>query len=200
MRIALCVAASILALSAAPAVAQEAMSAEADGSAVTATAQDEYTDAEIEGFVAAMARITPIARSLNGAAPSADQQAEMAAAISDSGLTIERFNGIGTAAASDAVLGARILVAQAPKPAAGSVAASVTDAEVEQYAAAMARLTPIARALNGAAPTPEQQAEMAGIVAGSGLALERFNAISGANAQDAWLRARVSLANARAGR
>jgi hypothetical protein len=196
MRIALLVAASALALTAAPALAQEATTP-ADPTGASAPAAGEFTDAEIEGFAAAMARITPIAQSLAGAAPSAEQQAEMAAAIEASGLTIDRFNAIGTAARADRVTGARVLVAQAP---AGTVDAGVTDQEVEAYASAMAKLTPIAQALNGAAPDEAQQAEMAGIVSGSGLSLERFNEISAAASTEPRLRARVGLADARAGR
>jgi hypothetical protein len=113
MRIALFAAASILALSAAPALAQEAMTAETGGASATATAQDEYTDAEVEGFVAAMARITPIAQSLNGAAPTAEQQAEMAGIVSGSGLALERFNAISTASAQDDQLRARVALANA---------------------------------------------------------------------------------------
>lgn len=196
MRIAFLVAASALALTAAPALAQEATTP-ADPTGAAAPAAGDFTDAEIEGFAAAMAEITPIAQSLGGAAPSAEQQAEMAAAIESAGLTIDRFNAIGAAARADRVTGARVLVAQAP---AGTVEAGVTDQEVEAYASAMAKLTPIARALNGAAPDEAQQAEMAGIVSGSGLSLERFNEISTAASTEPRLRARVALADARAGR
>lgn len=196
MRIAILAAASALALSAAPALAQDA-AADAEPTGASTPAAGDFTDAEIEGFAAAMAKITPIAQSLAGAAPSTEQQAEMAAAIEASGLTIDRFNAIGTAARADEVVGARVLVAQAS---AGAVDAGVTDQEVEAYAAAMAKLTPIAQGLNGAAPDEAQQAEMAGIVSASGLSLERFNEISAAASTEPLLRARVALADARAGR
>lgn len=195
MRIALLAAVSALAFSAAPALAQDATTdAEPAGAAAQA---GEFTDAEIEGFAAAMAKIAPIAQSLNGAAPSPEQQAEMVAAIEAAGLTPDRFNAISTAARADRVTGGRVLVAQAP---AGAVDAGVTDQEVEAYAAAMAKLTPIAQSLNGAAPDEAQQAEMAGIVSASGLSLERFNEISAAASAEPRLRARVALADARAGR
>ena len=54
MRIALLVAASALALTAAPALAQEATTP-ADPTGASAPAAGEFTDAEIEGFAAAMA-------------------------------------------------------------------------------------------------------------------------------------------------
>ena len=56
-----------------------------------------------------------------------------------------------------------------------------------------------AQSLNGAQPTPEQATEMQTIVAESGLEVERFNAIGQASAQDESLRARIALAQARAG-
>ena len=199
MRIALLAAVSALALSAAPALAQEAETpAETTGAMTQASA--EFTDAEIAGFVAAMAKIAPIAQSLNGAAPSDEQQAEMAAAIEASGLTIDRFNALSGAANSDPVVRARVAVAGTPASAAGSVGAAVTDAEVEGFASAMATLAPLAQSLNGAAPTAEQQAEMEAAITGAGLSRERFNEISGAVSSDAHLRARLALADVRAGR
>lgn len=47
------------------------------------------------------------------------------------------------------------------------------------------------------APSAEQQAQMAAAISSSGLALDRFNAISGAVSQDAHLRARMAVADAR---
>lgn len=60
----------------------------------------------------------------------------------------------------------------------------------------MGRLQTIAQAAGGS-PTAEQQAAMAAAVEGSGLEVDRFNAISTALSQDAALRARVALADAR---
>ena len=157
---------------------------------------DAISDAELRDFAAAMEAVQPIAAAAGGA-PTAEQQAQMAAAISASGLALERFNAISTAVSTDAVVRARLeLAATEPSPA-GSAAAAVTDAEVEQFAVAMAAVQPIAVALNGAAPNAEQQAQMAAAIEASGLALQRFNAISGAVSQDAHLRARLAVANAR---
>ena len=144
-----------------------------------------------------MEAVRPIAESLNGAAPNAGQQAEMATAIESSGLALDRFNTISTAVSGDAVVRARIGVAATPPSPAGSVAAGVSDTEVNQFTVAMAAVQPIAAGLNGAAPSADQQAEMAAAIEGSGLALERFNTISGAVSQDAHLRARLALADAR---
>lgn len=199
MRIVSLAAASLLALSAAPALAQD-MDAQTPTAGSLAPATDEFSDAEIAGFVAAMAKITPIAQALNGAAPSDEQQAEMAAAIDASGLTIDRFNAISTAVRSDPVVRARAALAETPASAAGSVGASVTDMEVEGFASAMATLLPIAQSLNGAEPTAEQQAQMEAAITDSGLTRERFNEISGVVRSDAHLRARLAVADARAGR
>ena len=97
------------------------------------------------------------------------------------------------------MLQARIAAASAPASAAGSVGASVTEDELNKFAAANQRLGAIAQSLNGAQPTPEQATEMQTIVAESGLEVERFNAIGQASAQDESLRARIALAQARAG-
>jgi predicted transcriptional regulator len=159
-------------------------------------AQTDISDAELRSFVNAMQAVQPIAEA-SGGAPSPEQQAEMAAAIEASGLPLERFNAISTAISTDAVLRARAeLAATAPSPA-GSTGAAVTDAEVEQFVAAMAAVRPIAESLNGAPPSPEQQAEMAAAITGAGLPLERFNAISTAVAEDDHLRGRMAVADAR---
>lgn len=163
----------------------------------TAPQDAAFTNAELKGYATAMARITPIAQALNGATPNADQQAQMAAAVSESGLTIEKFNEISNAVGADPVLGARAELAAATPSPAGSVGAGVTDAEADQFGAAMAQLQAVLAAVQGGTPTPEQQAQMAAIVEGSGLSVERFNEISNAVAQDDHLRARVSLADAR---
>ncbi len=184
--------AALLAAAAAPAVAAPS------GAPVPAqaAASDSISDAELRSFVTAMQAIEPIAAA-SGGTPNAEQQGQMAAAIEASGLELDRFNAISTAVSTDAVLRARANLAVTEPSPAGSPGASVTDAEVEQFVVAMAAVRPIAESLNGAAPTAEQQAEMAAAIQASGLALDRFNAISGAVAQDAHLRARLGVADAR---
>lgn len=70
-------------------------------------------DAELGRFAAAMAAVRPIAAQLNGAAPTAEQQAAMAEAIASSGLELERFNAISSALAADPRLQARVAIAAA---------------------------------------------------------------------------------------
>lgn len=185
--------AALLAAAAAPAVAAPS------GAPVPAqaAASDTISDAELRSFVTAMQAIEPIAAAVSGGTPTAEQQVQMAAAIDASGLELNRFNTISTAVSTDPVLRARAnLASTAPSPA-GSPGAAVTDTEVEQFVVAMAAVRPIAESLNGAAPSAEQQAEMAAAIQASGLALDRFNAISGAVSQDAHLRARLGVADAR---
>jgi hypothetical protein len=165
--------------------------------AVVAFASEEVTDAQLISFNEAMQKVRGIAAAAGGA-PTAEQQAEMAAAIEASGLGIEQFNAVSTKVSSDAVLRARLGVLAAPASAEGSVAAGVTDAEVGQFSAAMARIREVAPA-GGAAPTDDQQAAMAAAVSNSGLTLERFNEVATAVSQDARLRARVELADAQRG-
>ncbi|WP_296175314.1 DUF4168 domain-containing protein [uncultured Brevundimonas sp.] len=187
---------AILALfmTAAPALAQDA--ATPPPAAAPAPAGDP-TDAELTQFAAAMKTVQNVAAAVQNGAPTEAQQAEMAAAVQNSGLAVERFNAISTAVSGDSVLQARVAVAGTAPSAPGSIGAGVTDAEAGQFAAAMGEISGIARALNGAQPSAEQQAQMAAAIQGSGLDIERFNAISAATGQDAHLQARIALAQAR---
>ncbi len=186
--------AAIAAVAAVPAVASTLSLASAPLRISVET--DAISDAELRSFAEAMEAVQPIAEA-SGGAPTPEQQAEMAAAIEASGLALERFNAISTVVSTDAVVRARLQLAATDPSPAGSPAAAVTDAEVDQFVVAMAAVKPIAESLNGAAPSAEQQAQMAAAIASSGLALERFNAISGAVSQDAHLRARLAVADAR---
>lgn len=180
----------------ATAVAAPAFALPAGAPSVRLAETDAISDVELHSFVSAMEAVRPIAAAA-GSTPTAEQQVEMAAAIEASGLDLNRFNAISVAVSSDPVVRARAeLAAIAPSPA-GSPAAAVTDAEVEQFVMAMAAVRPISESLNGAAPTADQQAEMASAIESSGLGLLRFNAISGAVSGDAHLRARLAVADAR---
>lgn len=166
--------------------------------ATVATVQaDAYSDDELTRFAGAMARMQTVAAAIQGGTPTDEQQAEMAAAVEDSGLSIERFNAISTAVSGDAVLRARLAVATVEPSPAGSVAAGVSDVEAVQFAAAMAEVRGVAAGVRNGAPTDEQQAAMAAAVQNSGLEIDRFNAISTAVSQDEALRARLALADAR---
>lgn len=211
-------AASIVALSAGMAQAQDAMTPQTDQtaneadagtammtpppalapSATDSTSPDTVSDADLASFNAAFKQMSSIAEQLNGAAPSAEQQTQMASAVESSGLDINAFNAISASVSSDPVLRARLGVLNAAEPAEGSVAKAVTDAEVEQFSSTMVKMRQIAPEA-GATPTTEQQAEMASTVQNSGLEIDRFNEIATAVSQDGWLRARVELADARRG-
>ncbi len=180
-------------LTAAPALAQDA----APAPAAAPAAAGEPTDAELAQFAAAMKTVQSVAATVQNGTPTEDQQAQMAAAVQNSGLAVERFNAISAAVSGDPVLQARAAVAGTTPSAPGSVGASVTDAEAGQFAAAMGEISGLARALNGAQPNAEQQAQMAAAIQSSGLDIERFNAISAATGQDAHLQARIALAQAR---
>ena len=181
------------------AVALMAGAAQAAPAPVTpaAVAQDPgYSDDELKKFGTAMEQLSGISAQIQGGTPTAEQQAEMAAIVENSGLTIERFNAISQAVSGDRVLQARMAVVMTPPSPEGSVGASVTDQEVEQFSSAMGRIQEIAAGIQGGTPTAEQQAEMAGIVENSGLTIDRFNAISTAVSQDPALQARMRLADA----
>ncbi|MDP3406046.1 MAG: DUF4168 domain-containing protein [Brevundimonas sp.] len=155
----------------------------------------EYSDAQLQAFSTAMTQVRAAAPT-DGTAPTAEQQAAMAAAVEGSGMDITTFNALATAVSSDEVLRARLAVMDTPESPAGSVAASVTDAEAAQFASAMVQVR-AAAPTDGSAPNAEQQTAMASAVSASGLELERFNAIAQAVAGDERLRARLALADAR---
>lgn len=188
---------SLIAAVSAVALLGGAAQASAAAPLTTATQATEYSDAQLQAFATAMTAVRA-ASPTDGTAPTTEQQATMAAAIEAAGMDITAFNALAAAVSTDAVLQARLAVFATPDSPAGSVAASVTDAEVAQFAAAMTAVRAAAPA-GGATPTAEQQAAMAAAVSSSGLALDRFNAISGAVSADARLRARLQLADAKAG-
>lgn len=71
------------------------------------------SDQELSQFAAAMGVVQAVAAQVEGGAASAEQQAEMAAAVQNSGLDIERFNAISTAVSQDESLQARIALINA---------------------------------------------------------------------------------------
>lgn len=194
MRLQLIAAVSALSLAAGLTAIGTAAFAQEAPAAAPAPAGD-VTDAQLTAFNTAMQKVKAVTATVQGA-PTAEQQAEMAAAVEASGLGVEQFNAISGKVSSDAVLRARLAVLDAP--ASSGVAAAVTDEEVSQFASAMVKLRELAPA-GGAAPTPEQQTAMAAAVEESGLSRERFNEVATAVSADARLRARVQLADAQRG-
>ena len=183
---------------AAPAMSAPPTPADPMAAPALAASASTVTDAQLESFNTAMTRMRGVAEAVGSGTPTAEQQAEMAAAVEASGLGIEQFNAISGSVSTDTVLQARLAVLNAPEPAAGSVAAGVTDAEVEQFSSTMVTMREIAPA-PGTTPSAEQQAQMASTVEASGLAVDRFNEIATAVSTDASLQARVQLADAQRG-
>jgi hypothetical protein len=195
-RLALLVSATAL-LAAAGAQAQTAPTAAPAPAVAAAPADDStFTDAELRQYDAAITRVRVVSDALNGAQPTPEQQAEMAAAVQESGLEVVRFNAISTAAAESPVVNARINALKAPAPAAGSVAAGVSEAELTRFTQAMVKIRAVTANVQNGQATPEQSAQLTAAVEGSGLAVDRFNAIATAVSQDAGLRARAELIGA----
>lgn len=184
-------------IAAVSAFALTGVTASALAAPVAVTQAAEYSDAQLEAFSTAMTAVRAAAPT-DGSAPNAEQQAAMASAVSSSGMDITVFNALATAVSTDVVLQARLAVLATPASPAGSVGASVTDAEIAQFGAAMVQVR-AAAPTDGSTPTTEQQAAMASAVSASGLALDRFNAIAQAVSADERLRARLELADAKAG-
>jgi hypothetical protein len=82
------------------------------------------------------------------------------------------------------------LISEVPAP------SEFTDAELMAYDGAITRLRVLSEALNGGQPTAEQQGEMAAVVQQSGLAVERYNAIARASADNPAIRARIRVLKA----
>lgn len=177
MRLSLIAAAAACALMASPALAQDST----------------FSDETLGQYAEALEVIMPIAHAA-GSAPSPEQQAQMAQAVTDAGLTPEQFNAIAAASEADAVLRARIDLAATPAPASGSMSTTVTDDEIRQFAEAMVGVR--AATAGSTNLTPEQQTAMAEAVTAAGLTFDRFNQIGGAISSDAHLRARIALAEA----
>lgn len=195
MRFVLAAAVSIAALTTLSATPTAA----APAAVLAAVQSDSVSDAEVTQFATAMKAVMAVNAQVQNGTPTAEQQAAMATAIEGAGLTIDRFNAISAQVSTDRVLNARLDLARTEPSPAGSVGAGVTDAEIEQFTKAMADIRPISQALAGAAPSAEQQAAMSAAITDSGLTLERFNAVSAATSRDAHLRARIALADVKAG-
>ncbi len=156
-----------------------------------------FTDEELKKFDDAMAQVRAVSSTLNGAQPTAEQQAQMTAAVQNSGLEVTRFNAISTAVSSDPVLAARIAVLNAAPPAPGTPAAGVTDDELSRYVTAMNQIRAVTAEVENGQATPEQSAQLTAAVQGSGLEVERFNAIAQTVSQSEYLQAKAQLIGAR---
>lgn len=181
----------------APAPAAQATPPAAPGAATT-PAPGGFTDQELKKFDDAMAQVRAVSDTLNGAQPTPEQQAQMAAAIQGSGLEVTRFNAISTAVSADPELAARIAVLNTAPPAPGTPAASVTDDELTRYVTAMTQIRAVTAEVENGQATPEQSAQLTAAVQGSGLEVERFNAIAQVVSQDDYLQAKAQLIGARA--
>ncbi len=89
--------------------------------------------------------------------------------------------------------------AQEAAPTADATATTVSDAEVTQFATALAAVDKINK--DAATPATEKQAKMASAVTSAGLTPERFNAIGQSLSKDPALQAKVAAAvQAKAGK
>ncbi|KAK0332532.1 hypothetical protein LTR94_024483 [Friedmanniomyces endolithicus] len=179
-RLALLVSACALAFAAsAQAQTDQTPPPQAQPAAAPAAAPTEFTDLQLKQYGDAITK------------------AEMAAAVQNSGLDVEAFNAISTAVAVDPVLTARVELASATPPAAGSPAAGVTDDELNRFVTAMTQIRAVTAGVQNGQATPEQSAQLTAAVQGSGLEVERFNAIAQVVSQDKYLQAKAALAGAR---
>lgn len=156
-----------------------------------AATASQFSDADVRAYAKALTKVSDMSKALNGAQPTEAQRTDMVKAITDAGLTVEKFNAIATAAANDTGLKARISIFATPDSPAGSVGASVTDAEAMNYAKAMKGIRAVAVSTP---PTAAEQAAQQKAVTDAGLTIERFNAMSQAASTDLHLRARIVLA------
>lgn len=121
MNLKILAAASAAALFVAPAaMAQDAAEAAAPAAAEAPAA---FTDAELVAFANVIGELRQIAGD-SGQAPTAEQQTQMAAAIQDAGLEIQRFNEISVAVSADTALQTRIGELMDAQASTGATAAS----------------------------------------------------------------------------
>ena len=153
-------------------------------------------DAVIITYDGAVTRLRDLAAALNGSAPTAQQQGELAAVVQQSGLAVERYNSIAQASAADPAIRARIRVLKAPMPAANTVAAGVTEDELRRYVGAVDKIRDITAEVQNGRANAEQGAALSSAVRGSGLSTDRYNAIAKAVFDDQWLRARANAIRA----
>ncbi|NBW09140.1 MAG: hypothetical protein EBR82_14065 [Caulobacteraceae bacterium] len=86
--------------------------------------------------------------------------AELAGVVQQSGLPVERYNAIAKASAEDPAVRARIALLKAPMPESHSVAADVTDDELERYVSAVDRIREITSRIEGNRTDPQQSAAL----------------------------------------
>lgn len=101
----------------------------------------------------------------------------------------------GAAHAQDPAPAAPPAPQTAPADAMTPAPGGFTDQELKKFDDAMAQVRAVSDTLNGAQPTPEQQAQMASAIQDSGLEVTRFNAISTAVSSDPELAARIAVLN-----
>ena len=195
-RLALFASVAVLA-TAATAQAQDAPAPTAAATSAASTGAATFTDDELKKFDDAMVKVRAVSDTLNGAQPTPEQQAQMAAAVQDSGLEVTRFNTLSNAVAADPALAARIRVVNATPPAPGTPAAAVTDDELTRFVTAMTQIRTITAEVQNNQATPEQSAQLTAAVEASGLTTERFNTISRLVSEAPYLQAKAELAGAR---
>ena len=195
-RLALFASVAVLA-TAATAQAQDAPAPTAAATPAASTGSSTFTDDELKKFDDAMVKVRAVSDTLNGAQPTPEQQAQMAAAVQDSGLEVTRFNTLSNAVAADPALAARIRVVNATPPAPGTPAAAVTDDELTRFVTAMTQIRTITAEVQNNQATPEQSAQLTAAVEASGLTTERFNTISRLVSETTYLQAKAELAGAR---
>jgi hypothetical protein len=195
-RLALFASVAVLA-TAATAQAQETPAPTAAATPAAPTGSSTFTDDELKKFDDAMVKVRAVSDTLNGAQPTPEQQAQMAAAVQDSGLEVTRFNTLSNAVAADPALAARIRVVNATPPAPGTPAAAVTDDELTRFVTAMTQIRTITAQVQNNQATPAQSAQLTAAVEASGLTTERFNTISRLVSEAPYLQAKAELAGAR---
>lgn len=157
----------------------------------------DFTDTELLAYDGAVTRLRILSEALSGAPPTPEQQGEMAAVVQQSGLAVERYNAIARASTEDPAIRARVRVLKARPPAADSVAANVTEDELQRYVVAVDQIRDITGEVENGRANAEQASALAGAVQASGLSTARYNAIATAVFESDWLRARANLVRAK---
>jgi hypothetical protein len=154
-----------------------------------AGAAQTYSDAQVQGFVAARQEIQALTPGTTADAQAANQS-RISQILQSHNLAPDVYNAIASAAQTDQTLANRI--------AAASVGTSFTDAQLQAFATASAEIDPITRSLATATPEQRDQAavQIRAILARNNITFDAYNGIAAQAQSDDQLAARIAALSA----
>lgn len=141
-------------------------------------ATQQYTDAQVQAFVAARTEIQAL--------PPNTDQTRISQILSSHSIAPDVYNAIATRAQTDQALSNRI--------AATSVGTEFTDAQLQSFIRASTEINPLSQSLATAAPEQQQviAAQIRSILTTNNLSIEAYNGIASQAQSDPALAARIN--------